>query len=74
MEAMDLASAIVLRDFALAAYTNALGARSETVGDTQVVHQDISRLADELSRWENVVAGLQTGVSDWRIRTPKWTS
>ncbi len=74
MEAMDLASAIVMRDAALTAYTNALGARSETVGDTQIVHQDITRLANELARWENVVAGLQTGVSDWRVRTPKWTS
>jgi hypothetical protein len=66
-----------LRDAALTAYQNALEARSETVGDNQVVHQDIEKLANELSRWENVVSGLEAsaaGVSNWRVRTPKWTS
>ena len=73
MAAMDLAAAIAIRDAALTAYQNALGAASETVGDNQLVHQKLETLAAELSRWESVVAGLETGVSDWRIRTPKFS-
>ena len=73
MAAMDLAAAIVIRDAALTAYQNALGAASETVGDNQLVHQKLDVLAAELARWESVVAGLQMGISDWRIRTPKFS-
>lgn len=74
---MELAAAIALRDSVLTAYQNALEARSETVGDNQVVHQDIERLANELARWEQIVSQMEAaaaGVSNWVVRTPKWTS
>jgi len=77
MAAMDLAAAIAQRDAVLAAYNNALEARSETVGDNQVVHQDIEKLAAELARWEQIVSQMQAaaaGVSNWIVRTPRWTS
>ena len=74
---MDYAAAIVMRDAVKTAYTNALESRSETVGDNQLVHQDLETLAAELARWEQIVSQMEAaaaGVSNWIVRTPKWST
>jgi precorrin isomerase len=74
---LDLTTLIALRDAAQTAYQNALNARSESVGDTQLVHQDIAKLADELNRWQQLINQAQAqsaGVSNWTVRTAKWAS
>jgi hypothetical protein len=73
----DLETLIAFRDAAKAAYLNALNARSETVGDTQLVHQDIAKLKTEWDRWQQAVNQAEAaaaGVSNWSVRTAKWVS
>lgn len=75
--AFDLTTLIALRDAAKTAYENALSARMETVGDTQLAHQDIAKLAAELNRWQQAVNQAEAaaaGVSNWTVRTAKWAS
>jgi LDH2 family malate/lactate/ureidoglycolate dehydrogenase len=80
MLSMDLATAEAHLAAATAAYTDALGAYSEGVGDLTVTHQKLDLLAGEMARWQRVVdaltqkaqAGTDGGVAIGTL-TPKWS-
>jgi hypothetical protein len=73
---MDVATAQAKLTSLLAAYDDAMGASSETVGDRSIVHQKLETLANQISWWQSVVDKLtaEAAGSSLSIATAKWES
>jgi hypothetical protein len=73
---MDVATAQAKLTSLLAAYDDAMGASSETVGDRSIVHQKLETLANQISWWQSVVDKLtaEAAGSPLSIATAKWES
>lgn len=73
---MDLATAQTNLANAQAAYTKALRAQSAGIGDRSITRQDITKLADEITRWEREVATLTAaaaGSTRPGVRLASWS-